>query len=187
MAWSNDPISHRDPLLQLGWELVGLMVRDRREWLGWSQRDLARRSGTSQPVISRLENGRLRGLKFQRFAAMVAVMGGLKRDAPQPPRRTVEPELHEPIRLDYGPPDSMIRQWMPNRDGGSYTHTDRRPSPYTIAPENPREDPTDQPDPPDPPDPPDWPAWPGRRSSRRRGVRAPLDSTAVRPARGLPG
>lgn len=133
MAWSTEPLMHRDPLLQLGWELVGAMVRRRRERLGWSQRDLARQSGTSQSGISRLETGRLRGLKFHRFAAIVAVLGGLDRDAPAPPYRSVQPEVLEPIRLDYGPPDSALRQWLPNRDGGSYTSKDPRGAIYAAA------------------------------------------------------
>lgn len=133
MAWSTESLMHRDPMLQLGWELVGAMVRRRREWLGWSQRDLARQSGTSQSGISRLETGRLRGLKFHRFAAIVAVLGGLDREAPAPPYRSVQPEVLEPIRLDYGPPDSALRQWLPNRDGGSYTSKDPRGAIYAAA------------------------------------------------------
>jgi transcriptional regulator with XRE-family HTH domain len=108
------------------------MVKRRRELLGWSQRELAHRSGTSQSVISRFETGKLRGLKFQRFAAMVAVMGGLDVAAPRPPYRSIHPELHAPIRLDYADDGGDLHQWLPNRNGGSYTSKDLRPSPFTV-------------------------------------------------------
>jgi transcriptional regulator with XRE-family HTH domain len=132
MPWRIYGTRQRDPLLQMGWELVGAMVRRRRELLGWSQRELAHRCGTSQTVISRLETGKLRGLKFQRFAAMVAVMGGLDVAAPRPPYRSVHPELHAPIRLDWADDGSDLHQWLPNRNGGSYTSKDPRPSPFSV-------------------------------------------------------
>jgi transcriptional regulator with XRE-family HTH domain len=37
----------------------GELVRRRREELGWSQTRLANAAGTRQPVISRIESGRL--------------------------------------------------------------------------------------------------------------------------------
>jgi transcriptional regulator with XRE-family HTH domain len=132
MPWRIDGTRQRDPLLQMGWELVGAMVKRRRELLGWSQRELAHRSGTSQSVISRFETGNLRGLKFQRFAAMVAVMGGLDVAAPRPPYRSIHPAVHAPIRLDYADDGSDLHQWLPNRNGGSYTSKDLRPSPFTV-------------------------------------------------------
>jgi transcriptional regulator with XRE-family HTH domain len=132
MPWRIGGSRERHPLLQMGWELVGAMVKRRRELLGWSQRELAHRSGTSQSVISRFETGKLRGLKFQRFAAMVAVMGGLDVAAPRPPYRSIHPELHAPIRLDYADDGGDLHQWLPNRNGGSYTSKDLRPSPFTV-------------------------------------------------------
>lgn len=38
---------------------AGELVRERREALGWSQAELALAAGTRQPVISRIESGRL--------------------------------------------------------------------------------------------------------------------------------
>jgi transcriptional regulator with XRE-family HTH domain len=124
MPWIDDPMHERDPLVQLGWVIVGAMVKRRRTQLRWSQRELAKRCSLTQPIISRLENGQLRGLKMHRLAAIVAVMGGLDVAAPHPPFRAVHPEAFEPYRLDYAPPDSDIHQWLPNRNGGSYTSRD---------------------------------------------------------------
>jgi predicted transcriptional regulator len=63
------------------------MVKRRRLTIAWSQRDLQRASGIDQSVISRLENGRLSGLRFSRFARLVTAMNGLDPDAPHPPLR----------------------------------------------------------------------------------------------------
>lgn len=119
MPWLDEPILERDPLIQLGWDILGAMVKRRRHALGWSQRELARRTSLSQPVISRLERGILRGLKLKRLAAITAVLGGLEPDQPAPPFRAVHPEAFEPYRLDYAPPGSDLHQWLPNRDGRS--------------------------------------------------------------------
>lgn len=69
----------------MGWVILGSMVRRRRTILGWSQRDLERVSRVDQSAISRLENGRLSGLRFARFARIVTSMNGLDPDAPPPP------------------------------------------------------------------------------------------------------
>ena len=37
---------------------AGLLVREARARTGWSQRELARRAGTSQSVVARIEAGR---------------------------------------------------------------------------------------------------------------------------------
>ena len=87
MAWNRMERLERDPELQLGWEIIGAMVKRRRARLGWSQRDLSRASGLAQSAISRLETGKLSGVRFARFAKLVAAMGGLDLDAPHPPRR----------------------------------------------------------------------------------------------------
>lgn len=87
MAW--DPVARleRDPELQHGWEIIGAMVKRRRTMIGWSQRDLSQASGLAQSAISRLETGKLSGVRFGRFAKLVAAMGGLDPGAPHPPRR----------------------------------------------------------------------------------------------------
>jgi hypothetical protein len=78
-----------DPIVQQGWAEIGRIVRQRRLALGWSQRTLRDASGVPQSSISRLENGRLMGLRWARFGRLVASMGGLDPGAshPPPPRR----------------------------------------------------------------------------------------------------
>ena len=52
-----------DPEVKAGYEKarlafdLGVQVRALREQRGWSQQELARRAGTSQPAIARLEAG----------------------------------------------------------------------------------------------------------------------------------
>ena len=85
MAWTVEARERRFPEVQLGWEMLGAAVRRRRITLHWSQRDLERVSGVDQTVISRLENGVLSGIRFSRFARLVAAMNGLDVDRPHPP------------------------------------------------------------------------------------------------------
>ena len=85
MTWSAQAREERVPEVHRGWEIVGSMVKRRRTMIRWSQRDLERASGVDQTVISRLENGRLPGIRFARFARLVAAMNGLDPDAPHPP------------------------------------------------------------------------------------------------------
>jgi transcriptional regulator with XRE-family HTH domain len=68
-------------------QLIGAALRRRRQRLGWSQRDLGRRTGVDQSTISRLETGVRCGLRWSRFAAVVAVLGGLDFDTTSEPAR----------------------------------------------------------------------------------------------------
>lgn len=86
MAWDPDSRIDREPDVQRGWEIIGSMVKRRRTKIAWSQRDLALACGLAQSAISRLENGRLSGVRFGRFAKLVVAMNGLDPDAPHPPR-----------------------------------------------------------------------------------------------------
>ncbi len=72
-------------MVELGWTILGGMVRRRRHVLRWSQRDLAAVSLVAQSTISKLETGSLTGIRFRRFARLVAALGGLDPDAPHPP------------------------------------------------------------------------------------------------------
>jgi transcriptional regulator with XRE-family HTH domain len=80
MPWDTIDSEYRDPVVQRGMELIGAAVRRRRERLGWSQRELERRTRVDQTTISRLENGRRVGLRLARLARLVAVLGGLDFD-----------------------------------------------------------------------------------------------------------
>jgi hypothetical protein len=84
-AWG-EPDERDDPEVRAGWMVIGELVRARRKALGWSQRDVGRATGITQPAISRLENGRLRGLRWARFGRLVSALGGLDPDLPRPPR-----------------------------------------------------------------------------------------------------
>jgi transcriptional regulator with XRE-family HTH domain len=64
---------------------LGMVVRDIRRTIGWSQRELARRAGVSQSLISAIENGRLLTLTFASAARLLDAMGSrLVIDATRP-------------------------------------------------------------------------------------------------------
>ena len=86
MAWTSESRAEREPDVQLGWVIIGRMVKRRRHVVRWSQRDLSRACGLAQSAICRLENGKLSGVRFGRFARLVAALGGLDPDAPHPAR-----------------------------------------------------------------------------------------------------
>jgi len=92
MTWFGQ--RHRDPQRQHGFDLFGRTLRRRRQWLGWTQRQLEAYSGIDQAVICRLENGKQYGLRWARLADLIDALGGLEvgPGAPDPPgfaRRTV--------------------------------------------------------------------------------------------------
>jgi len=62
---------------------IGASIRDARILIGWSQRELADRAGTSQPVICRLELGKARAIDLlvvQRILAALGMRGHLELD-----------------------------------------------------------------------------------------------------------
>jgi transcriptional regulator with XRE-family HTH domain len=61
--------------LEPGVELVGRTVASLRGVLGWTQAELAHRSGMSQAMVSAVENGRVRDLTFSRAERLLNVMG----------------------------------------------------------------------------------------------------------------
>jgi transcriptional regulator with XRE-family HTH domain len=75
-------LPERDPLVQRGMVMLGNAVRRARHRNGWTQRELEARTGIDQSTISKFENGRRLGLRFSRFAMLVAVLGGLDFDPP---------------------------------------------------------------------------------------------------------
>lgn len=98
MSW--DP-SHwpTDRRVLRGLALLGRIVKLRRGQRGLSQRQLETLSGVDQTIISRLENGKLYGLRWARFARIVDALGGLDVSLPAPET----PAWREPTSA--GPPD----------------------------------------------------------------------------------
>jgi predicted transcriptional regulator len=72
------------PFVVLGKRTIGAAVRSRRLRLGWSQRGMAQRVGVSQSVISRLETGRLNGIRWQTFARVIGVLQAYANDVHRP-------------------------------------------------------------------------------------------------------
>ena len=81
-AHSADP---RHEVEQRGYDLIGVVLKRRRLTAGLTQRELERLARIDQTVISRLENGRQYGLRWSRFAILVAALDGLDDVASKPP------------------------------------------------------------------------------------------------------
>ena len=77
MPWNEENHWMSDPLAKRGMVLIGAAVRRQREKRRLSQRDLERLTGVHQSTISRLETGQRCGLRWARFAKIVAALGGL--------------------------------------------------------------------------------------------------------------
>ncbi len=58
-------------------EELGAAVRDARQRAGLSQRDLEALSGVDQSSISRMERGRVPGMRLDKLARVAMVLGGL--------------------------------------------------------------------------------------------------------------
>lgn len=101
--------------LMLVWEELaeldhpGSSMRERRIELGWTQAELAKRTGVPQADISRIENGHLdaRWSTLQRLLAALAGAGAPRRSrangrrvtaTPQPSKKWKQPESVAPIR-----------------------------------------------------------------------------------------
>ncbi len=97
--WEHSRVPRRG-VEKLGYEAIGVMIRRRRLAHSMTQRELERRAGIDQTVISRLENGKQYGLRWSRFATLVGVLGGL--DGP----------LNAPVpwwvKLGITPPDYRL-------------------------------------------------------------------------------
>lgn len=55
---------------------VGATIKELRRTTRWTQRELAARSGVSQPLVCAIENGRLADLTFARVSRLLVAMGG---------------------------------------------------------------------------------------------------------------
>jgi transcriptional regulator with XRE-family HTH domain len=69
---------------------IRLRVQHFRERKGWSQAELARRSGVAQPIISRVEAGKTRTLSLENLEKIAAALdvapGSLLERSPKPAR-----------------------------------------------------------------------------------------------------
>jgi DNA-binding XRE family transcriptional regulator len=61
-------------MVATGMELLGGWIREARVRAGMTQAQLARLAGVHQSTLSRLERGRLDGLRLHRLAAIIAVL-----------------------------------------------------------------------------------------------------------------
>jgi len=68
------PRDDREPLVKRGKVALGQAVRYGRRSLGVSQDTFGIHAGVSQPVISRLETGRLNGIRWQTLARVIGLL-----------------------------------------------------------------------------------------------------------------
>jgi transcriptional regulator with XRE-family HTH domain len=84
MPWDSFLLDWDDDLTARGFAALGALVRRRRRQLRITQRELEWLSGIDQTLISKLENGRLKGMRWSRFGRLVGALGGLAEDDPEP-------------------------------------------------------------------------------------------------------
>jgi transcriptional regulator with XRE-family HTH domain len=84
MGWDTFLLDWDDDLTSHGFAALGRLVRRRRLQLGITQNELEWLSGIDQTLISKLENGRLKGMRWSRFGRLVGALGGLAEDDPEP-------------------------------------------------------------------------------------------------------
>ena len=75
--WDPEERAAKDPLAHRGCQILGERIRRRRYQAGYSQRKLGELCGVPQSTISRLENGKLRGISLPKLGRLVAALGGL--------------------------------------------------------------------------------------------------------------
>jgi len=59
-----------------GLEAIGESIRLARYRRGWTQAQLGQTIGVHQSTISRLENGRLAGMRWKQFASLIGALEG---------------------------------------------------------------------------------------------------------------
>jgi transcriptional regulator with XRE-family HTH domain len=73
-------VPRRTPAVDFGLKCLGRALFDARRRAGYSQTQLARISGVHQSTISRVERGRLDGMRLRRLAVLIAALGGISID-----------------------------------------------------------------------------------------------------------
>lgn len=84
MPWDSFDLEDSDQTARDGFRLIGRLFQRRRHRLGMTQRTLELVSGVDQTVLSRLETGQLRGIRWSRLAKVVAALGGIGESDPPP-------------------------------------------------------------------------------------------------------
>ncbi len=84
MSWDSFDPAGADAGAREGFRLIGRLFQRRRHRLGMTQATLELVSGVDQTVISRLETGQLRGIRWSRLAKIVAALGGIGESDPPP-------------------------------------------------------------------------------------------------------
>ena len=74
--WSRH-YGYPDDVVNEGLYRLGDAVYEARRRAGWTQRQLATRSGIDQPTISRLERGMLPGISLRRLAVLFVALDDL--------------------------------------------------------------------------------------------------------------
>ena len=67
-------LSDADGVTLRGLELIGELVHEGRRQAGITQRHLAKHADVNQSTISRLERGRLNGMRLKRLAVILATL-----------------------------------------------------------------------------------------------------------------
>jgi predicted transcriptional regulator len=75
-------LSEADPVTLRGLAIIGQAIYEARRRAGLTQRRLAEICGLHQSTISRLETGRLNGIRLKKLALIVAALESLSVIAP---------------------------------------------------------------------------------------------------------
>lgn len=99
--------TQRGPGAAPGQGIDGARLRERRAQLGLTQAELAQRSGLSQEAISRIENGRIRGLMQPTQDALASALetsvSWLRGGDAEVDARAAEPAVEAPPELEVVP------------------------------------------------------------------------------------
>ena len=76
--WDWDPdTGFREPVIDRAVRRLGRAIYLARQRRGWTQRELAERSGIDQGTISRLERGLLHDISLSKLAMLLQVLDGI--------------------------------------------------------------------------------------------------------------